>query len=222
MRTYGRTSYCPPVPHQRPKKGGRSLHLRWPRTGTAGAPAGPEPQASQPHKEAPPRKSKRLFSAQTPHCLMCACGSARDRARAARFPVQLPGLGGRADGSSPGGDRGSPGACGPEPCRGSLCPLGPVRAAAYPDGRLGALPGPRVGGGPGARGVKRPVDPAGGVENLVVSARSAATSPEGFPHLLGRHSPPTGSTVPTVVFMNTLTALGVAFHRGTKNAPIDC
>ena len=26
MRTYGRTSYCPPVPHQRPEKGGRSLH----------------------------------------------------------------------------------------------------------------------------------------------------------------------------------------------------
>ena len=26
MRTYGRTSYSPPVPHQRPKKGGRSLH----------------------------------------------------------------------------------------------------------------------------------------------------------------------------------------------------
>ena len=76
VRTYGRTSYSPPVPHQRPKKGGRSLHLRWPRTGTAGAPAGPEPQASQPHKEAPPRTSKRLFSAPTPHCLMCACGSA--------------------------------------------------------------------------------------------------------------------------------------------------
>ena len=26
VRTYGRTSYSPPVPHQRPKKGGRSLH----------------------------------------------------------------------------------------------------------------------------------------------------------------------------------------------------
>ena len=98
VRTCGRTSYSPPVPHQRPKKGGRSLHLRWPRTGTAGARAGPKPQASQPHKEAPPRTSKRLFGAPTPHCLMCACGPARDRCCAARFPVQLPGLGGGGDG----------------------------------------------------------------------------------------------------------------------------
>ena len=139
VRTCGRTSYSPPVPHQRPKKGGRSLHLRWPQTGTAGAPAGPEPQASQPHKEAPPRTSKRLFSAPTPHCLMCACGPARDRSRAARFPLDFPGLGGRGNGSSPGGDRGGPGACGPKQGRGGLCPLGPVRASAYPDGRLGSL-----------------------------------------------------------------------------------
>ena len=34
-------------------------------------------------------------------------------------------------------------------------PVGPVRAAAYPDGRLGALPAQEVGGGPGALGVKR-------------------------------------------------------------------
>ena len=27
VRTCGRTSYSPPVPHQRPKKGGRSLHF---------------------------------------------------------------------------------------------------------------------------------------------------------------------------------------------------
>ena len=33
------------------------------------------------------------------------------------------------------------GPCGSEPGRGGLCPLGPVRAAASPDGRLGALPG---------------------------------------------------------------------------------
>ena len=32
VRTYGRTSYSPPVPHQRPKKGGRSLHFPPPRT----------------------------------------------------------------------------------------------------------------------------------------------------------------------------------------------
>ena len=43
VRTYGRTSYSPPVPHQRPKKGGRSLHLPKAWTGTTGAPAGPEP-----------------------------------------------------------------------------------------------------------------------------------------------------------------------------------
>ena len=34
------------------------------------------------------------------------------------------------DQSSPGGDRGGASSCGPEPGRGSLCPLGPVRAAA--------------------------------------------------------------------------------------------
>ena len=34
----------------------------------------------------------------------------------------------------------APGACGPEPGRGGLCPLGPVRAPACPDGRLGSLP----------------------------------------------------------------------------------
>ena len=32
VRTCGRTSYSPPVPHQRPKKGGRSLHFPPPRT----------------------------------------------------------------------------------------------------------------------------------------------------------------------------------------------
>ncbi len=46
------------------------------------------------------------------------------------------------DRPSPGGGRGGLGACGPEPCRGGLCPLRPVRAPACPDGRLGALPGP--------------------------------------------------------------------------------
>ena len=101
MRTCGRTSSPSPKPPQADRRGGRSLHLRWPQTGTAGAPAGPEPQVSQPHKEAPPRTSKRLFGAPTPHCLMCACGAARDRSRAARFPVQLPGLGGGGDGSTP-------------------------------------------------------------------------------------------------------------------------
>ena len=158
-------------------------------TGTAGAPAGPEPQASQPHKEAPPRTSKRLFSAQTPHCLMCACGSARDRCRAARFPVQLPGLGGEGDGSSPGSDRGGPGARGPKPGRGGLCSLRPIRTQACPDGRLGALPGPGGGGGFGALIVKKPVDPAGGVENPVAPARDATSLREGFPHLLGRAHP---------------------------------
>ena len=63
---------------------------------------------------------------------------------------------GREDRSSQGGDRGGPGACGPEPCRGRLCPIGPVRAPAHVDERLGALPGPRIGGGSGALGVNRP------------------------------------------------------------------
>ena len=189
-------------------------------TGTAGAPAGPEPQASQPHKEAPPRTSKRLFSAQTPHCLMCACGSARDRCRAARFPVQLPGLGGEGDGSSPGSDRGGPGARGPKPGRGGLCSLRPIRTQACPDGRLGALPGPGGGGGFGALIVKKPVDPAGGVENPVAPARDATSLREGFPHLLGRAHPPTASTGPTAVFLNTLlTAPRFTFRGGVKTAP---
>ena len=51
-------------------------------------------------------------------------------------PLQLPGLGGGGHRSSPGGDRGGPGACGPQPGRGGLCPLGPVRPQACPDGRL--------------------------------------------------------------------------------------
>ena len=42
---------------------------------------------------------------------------------------------------SPGGDRGSLGACGPEPGGGGLCPLGPVRAPACPDGAVGRVPG---------------------------------------------------------------------------------
>ena len=44
----------------------------------------------------------------------------------------------------------------PEPGGGGLCPLGPVRAPAHVDGRLGALPGPGDGGGPEALRVKRP------------------------------------------------------------------
>ena len=36
--------------------------------------------------------------------------------------------------TSPRGDRGGPGACGPEPGGGGLCPLGPVRTPAGPDG----------------------------------------------------------------------------------------
>ena len=64
-----------------------------------------------------------------------AARSAPDSGRAARLPIQFPGLGGRGDESSPRGDRGG------------LCALGPVRAPAYLDERLGALLGPRDGEG---------------------------------------------------------------------------
>ena len=43
----------------------------------------------------------------------------------------------------------------------------PVRAAAYPDGRLGALPGPRDQGRFQSLRVKSTDDPAGGVEDPV-------------------------------------------------------
>ena len=51
------------------------------------------------------------------------------RGGAARLPVELSGLGGRGNGSSPRGGGGCPGAQGPQPDRGSLPALGPVRAS---------------------------------------------------------------------------------------------
>ena len=51
------------------------------------------------------------------------------------------------------------------------------------------LPSPRQGEGIRALRVKRPVDPAGGVENPGAPDRFAASSTEGFPHLLGRARP---------------------------------
>ena len=89
------------------------------------------------------------------------CGKAVESARKSARRTAKPGS--RGDGSSPGGDRGSPGACGPEPGRGSLCPLGPVRAKADVDGRVGALRDPREVGGFGHPITKRPVEPDGGV-----------------------------------------------------------
>ena len=59
--------------------------------------------------------------------------------RSARLPLQLPGLGGRGDGPPAGGRRGGAGARRPQPGRGGLCPVGPVRAAAAADGRLGVV-----------------------------------------------------------------------------------
>ena len=116
------------------------------------------------------------------------CGKAIEPARKSAPRTVKPGSG-RGDGSSPGGDRGGPGACGPEPGRGGLCSLGPVRTPACPDGRLGALLGPGEGGEFRALRVKRPVDPAGGVENPGVADRDATSLGEGFPHLLGRAWP---------------------------------
>ena len=57
------------------------------------------------------------------------------------------------------------GACGPEPGGGGLCPLGRFRAAPCPDGRRGAIPSPRIGGGFQAPIEKSPVDLAGGMES---------------------------------------------------------
>ena len=190
MRTCGRTSSPSPKPPQADRRGGRYLHLRWPRTGTAGPPAGPEPQASQPHKEAPPRTSIRLFGAPTPPL-------SDVRLRSGTGPVPCRTVSGPAsrDWAVEVTDHpreaieGGSGACGPEPGRSGLCPLGPVQASACPDGRLGALPGPRAGRGSEALRVKRPVGPAGGMENTVAPDRSAASPPDGFPHLPGRARP---------------------------------
>ena len=54
-----------------------------------------------------------------------------------RPSVELSRLGGRGDGPSARGRRGGARACGPEQGRGGLRPLGPVRAPASADGRLG-------------------------------------------------------------------------------------
>ena len=62
------------------------------------------------------------------------------RGGAARLPVQLPGLGGGADGPPARGDRGGTGARGAEPDRGGIRAVGPVRAAPSTDERLDALP----------------------------------------------------------------------------------
>ena len=138
------------------------------------------------------------------------CGKAAEPVRKSAPRTVKPG-GGRGDGSSPGCHRGGPGACGPEPGRGGLCPLGPVRAPAYPDGRLGRLPqrplsfavdhpGVHRRGcvlaqavhrwiGPAKRDRHKPVEVAGGVENPLTPDRPAACSPEGSPPLLGRARP---------------------------------
>ena len=51
-------------------------------------------------------------------CANCCAG--RDRSRAARVPVEFPGLGRRGDGSSARGGRGGAGACGEEQGRGGV------------------------------------------------------------------------------------------------------
>ena len=69
------------TPHCRSRqsqRGGAPVHLRCPRIGTAGATEGPKPQRIQQHKEALPCTSKGVFRAHRPHCLMCACRSARN------------------------------------------------------------------------------------------------------------------------------------------------
>ena len=84
----------------------------------------------------PSRSGRRLAVPQ----LRLLLATRRHRLRAAWIPVQLPGLGGRGDGPSARGRRGGAGAQSPESGRGGLRPLGPVRAAAAADERLGGLP----------------------------------------------------------------------------------
>ena len=87
---------------------------------------------------------------------------ARDRGRATRFSLELPGLGGRRDGSSARGHRGSPRACGPEQGRGGLSANGPVRPPVCLDGRLDGLLG------------RREQRPGGRIEPLIPRALTAA------------------------------------------------
>ena len=110
-----------------------------------------------------------------------AAARAGDCGRAARVPLQLPGLGGRANRCAARGDRGGPGACGPQPCRGGLCPLRPVRPQAYPDGRLGALPGPGDRGRTGSPWSKQARGFCRRCGNPVAPDGFAASAPQGFP-----------------------------------------
>ena len=61
------------------------------------------------------------------------------RGRASRVPLIVSRLGSRGDGPPAGGDRGSAGAHGAEQGRSRLCPVGPVRAPAAADGRVGRV-----------------------------------------------------------------------------------
>ena len=69
-----------------------------------------------------------------------AAQEARDRGGAAWVQVVVQGLGRRRDGPPPRSRRGGPGPCSPEPGRGRLHALRPVRAPPSAHGRLGCLP----------------------------------------------------------------------------------
>ena len=122
-----------------------------------------------------------------------------EKRRAARVPIQFPGLGGRGNGPSPRGDRGGPGACGPEQGRGGLCALGPVRAPAPAHGRLGRLPGRPELRAAGRSSARRPCEAgaAGPVPQRVVKGSQPTQC-----HTLalargsGPFEPPTGESAP--------------------------
>ena len=76
-----------------------------------------------------------------------AVGTARgveDRGRAARLSFELSRLGGRRDGPPSRGGGGGAGAQGPQPDRGGVPALGPVRAPTPIDERLGCVPSQRA------------------------------------------------------------------------------
>ena len=82
------------------------------------------------------------------------------------------------DGSSATGRGGGAGTHGPQPGRGGLSPVGPVRAQARPDGRLGCVSRGRASGpgGPARRLIRRARGAGGRVRQALKSGGAKAGS----------------------------------------------